>query len=186
MTTRPAPSLMTAEEFLLFDGEDGYRYDLIDGKLVRMAAAGRRHGRIAVRFSTPLSLFVEERNLGEVYAAETGFILARNPDVVLAPDVSFVRAERLTVDVDEDGFLPLAPDFAVEVISPSERAGKIRTKVRKYLEAGVPLLVLVYPRRRQVTVHRGDGSVEVLDETAFLDGGEALPGFRLPVAALFR
>src|SRR5688572_7379382 len=95
-TTRPASRLMTAEEFLDFEGEDGYRYDLVDGKLDRMAAAGRRHGRITVRLGRMVDAFVEERGLGEVYAAETGFILSRNPDVVLAPDVSFVRAERIT------------------------------------------------------------------------------------------
>lgn len=177
---------MTAEEFFDFDGEDGYHYELIDGKLMRMAAAGRRHGRLTFEIGRVLGNFLAEHRLGEGYTAETGFILARNPDVVLAPDVSFVRAERLTVEVDEDGFLPLAPDFAVEVISPSERAGKIRAKVQRYLDAGVSLLALVYPRRRQVTVHRGDGSVEVLDETGVLDGGDVLPGFRLPVADIFR
>ena len=184
MTTRPRTKLMTAEEFLDY-GEDGYRYDLIDGRVVRMAAAGRRHGRIALDLGRSVADFVAEHGLGEAYASETGFILQRNPDVVLAPDVSFVRNERLTAELDEDGFLPLAPDLAVEVISPSNRAGKIRIKVGHYLAAGVPLLWLIYPRRRQVAVHRGDGTVEILDETGVLDGGEVLPGFRLPVSSLF-
>jgi len=183
MTSHPRAKLMTAEEFLDY-GEDGYRYDLIDGRVVRMSPAGRRHGRIAVQIAKPLSIFVDDRGLGEVYAAETGFILARNPDVVVGPDVSFVRADRLTVDIDDEGFLPLAPDFAVEVISPSERAGRIRVKVQKYLDAGVPLLVLLYPRRRQVAVYR-DGIVEMLGPGDVLDGGEVLPGFRLPLAGLF-
>lgn len=176
---------MTAEEFFDFDGEDGERYDLVDGKLDRMAAAGRRHGRIALRFGRVVDAFVDAHQLGEVYAAETGFILSRNPDVVLAPDVSFVRADRITPDLDEDGFLALAPDLAVEVISPSQRAGKIREKSRRYLEAGVPLLVLIYPRRRRVTVHRGHDPVEKLDDSGVIDGGDVLPGFRLPVADLF-
>jgi Uma2 family endonuclease len=180
--TRSANKLMTAEEFFKFDGEDGYRYDLVDGTLDRMAAAGRRHGRITVRFGRILDSFVDEHRLGEVYAAETGFILSRKPDVVLAPDVSFVRADRITVELDEDGFLALAPDLAVEVISPSQRAGKIRAKAQRYLDAGVPLLVLIYPRRRRVTVYRGHDAVEELDETGVLDGGDVLPGFRLSVA----
>jgi Uma2 family endonuclease len=184
-TTRPANRLMTAEEFLNFEGKDGYRYDLVDGKLDRMAAADRRHGRITVRFGRMVDAFVEERGLGEVYAAETGFILARNPDVVLAPDVSYVRAECITVDLDEDGFLALAPDLAVEVISQSQRTGKIREKAQRYLDAGVPLLVLIYPRWRRVTVYRGRDRVEKLDETGVFDGGDVLPGFRLPLADIF-
>jgi len=183
MTLQPRTTLMTAEEFLDY-GEDGYRYDLVDGRVVRMSPAGRRHGRIAIKIAKPLSIFVDERALGEVYAAETGFILARNPDVVLGPDVSFVRADRLTVDIDDDGFLPLAPDFAVEVISPSERAGRIRVKVQKYLNAGVPLLVLINPRRWQAAVYR-NGIVEMLGPDDVLDGGDVLPGFRLPLAGLF-
>jgi Uma2 family endonuclease len=175
--------LMTAEELEQLE-DDGYRYDLIDGKLIRMAPAGRRQGKVEVTFTVHLWNFVNQGNLGEVYGAETGFILARNPDVVLGPDVSFVRSERLPPD-DLEGYLPLAPDLAVEVISPSDRRGQIERKVVKYLEAGVPLLVLVYPRRRTLVVHRPGQPPETLGERDTFNGGDVLPGFRLAVAQIF-
>ena len=174
---------MTAEELACLE-DDGYRYDLIDGELIRMAPAGRPHGRIAMTFGAHLWNFVHPRGLGEVYGAETGFILARNPDVVLGPDVAFLRADRVPPP-DEEGYLALAPDLAVEVISPSERAGQLARKVEKYMAAGVPLLLLVHPRRRTITVHRPGRAPIALREGDEFDGGDVLPGFRLPVAALF-
>ena len=174
--------LMTADELERLE-DDGYRYGLTDGELIRMAPGSRRHGRIELIFAVHLYSFVSERKLGEVYGAETGFVLVRNPDVVLGPDVSFVRAERLPAN--DEGFLAVVPDLAVEVISPSERAGPLRRKVQKYLDAGVPMLVLVDARRRTVTVHAAGRDPVVLREGDELDGGEVLPGFRLPVATLF-
>ena len=177
--------LMTAEELERMP-DDGYRYDLVRGKLIRMAPAARRSGRIESRVGRHLGNFVEPRGLGEVYGAETGFILARNPDIVRAPDVAFVRAERLTPDVDEDHFLPFAPDLAVEVVSPSDRARDVRDKVRDYLDAGVPLVWVLHPRQRTFTVSTPGGVTSVLREGDELDGGDILPGFRLPVVEIFR
>lgn len=175
--------LMTAEELERME-DDGYRYDLIDGELIRMSPAGRRQGKVEVTFTVHLWNFVNQGNLGEVYGAETGFILARNPDVVLGPDVSFVRSDRLPPD-ELEGFLPLAPDLAVEVISPSDRRGQIERKVAKYVDAGVPVLVLVYPRRRTIVVYRPGRPPQTLHEGESFDGGDLLPGFRLPVAEIF-
>ena len=144
-----------------------------------MSPTGRRHGRIAITVSVRLSLFVEKERAGEVYA-EVGFILRRKPDVLLGPDVSFVRAERLR-DADEDGFPPLVPDLAVEVISPSERRAKIERKIAEYRSAGVPMLVVIRPRQRTVTVYEPNKPPRTLRENDTLDGGSVLPGFTLPV-----
>jgi len=165
--------------------DDGYRYDLIDGELIRMPPAAGGHGSIAFRTGWLLGNHVHPRRLGQIYAAETGFIFRRDPDVLLGPDVAFVRADRLLEDYDPDRYVPFAPDLAVEVISRSERRGQIMRKVRRYLEGGVRLLWLIDPRRRTVTVYTPDAEPRVLTEADELDGGDVLPGFRLPVRAIF-
>ena len=175
--------LMTAEELADLP-DDGQKYELMRGELVTMAPAGRRSGRLGLEIGVHLAAHVKSRGLGETYGADTGFILARNPDIVLAPDASFVREERLQ-DLGEDGFLLLAPDLAVEVISSSERAGHISAKVMEYLDAGVRLLWLIDPRRKFVTVYTPDRRASILREPDELDGGDVLPGFRLPLSELF-
>lgn len=181
MTTK----LMTVEELEQMP-DDGYRYDLVRGELVRMSPAGRRHGRVAFTLGFLLAPHVNEQALGELYAAETGFILARDPDLVRAPDVSFVRADRLTGEMSDDGYLNLAPDLAVEVVSPTDRYRQVLEKVMDYLNAGTPLVWVIEPRRRLVTVYTPDQSARILTEQDELDGGDVLPGFRTPVAAIFR
>lgn len=148
-----------------------------------MSPTGRRHGRIAITVSVRLSLFVEKERADEVYA-EVGFILRRKPDVLLGPDVSFVRAERLR-DGDEDGFLPLVPDLTVEVISPSERRATIERKSAEYRSAGVPMLVIVRPHQRTVTVYEPDRPPRTLHEGDALDGASVFPGFTLPIRESF-
>jgi Uma2 family endonuclease len=162
---------------------EGEEYELIRGELIPVSPTGRRHGRIAIKTSVRLSLFVEKEQAGEVYV-ETGFILRRNPDVLLGPDVSFVRAERLQ-DADEDGFLPLVPDLAVEIISPSERRAKGERKIAEYRAAGVPLLLILRPRQRTITVYEPGKPPRILHEGDTLDGGSVLPGFALPVREIF-
>src|SRR5215210_9215561 len=108
--------LTTAEELLAMP-DDGFRYELVGGELRRMAPAGHHHGRLTVNVTIPLGQHVREHGLGSVYAAETGFLLARDPDMVRAPDVAFVRRERLTAPRDTTSYFPGAPDLAVEVVS---------------------------------------------------------------------
>jgi Uma2 family endonuclease len=180
-----ATRLITAEEFYALELDDAYRYDLIDGQLVQMAPANFEHGMLAARLARLLGNFVEPRGPGIVAGAETGYIPTRNPDVVLGPVVSFVRADRLPPRETWERFLPLAPDLGVEVISPSERRGASERKTQRYLTAGVPRLWLLRPRRRSVQVFRGDGTTTTLTVEDELDGEAVLPGFRLPLRELF-
>src|SRR5262245_41778463 len=110
-------SLMTAEQLFELD-LDGH-HDLIRGELISMAPAGARHGKIAASVAYFLRRHLESNPIGTAYGAETGFILTRSPDTVLAPDAAFVRGDRLPSDEEQEGFLPFAPDLAVEVLSPS-------------------------------------------------------------------
>jgi Uma2 family endonuclease len=176
--------LMTAEELLCMP-DDGYRYELVRGELRRMAPAGHIHGRVAINVTTPLDQYVRVHNLGVVYAAETGFKLASNPDVVRAPDVAFIRRERVEEVGDVEGYWPGAPDLAVEVISPSDTYADVQEKVFDWLEAGTRMVILVMPRKRAVTIYRSLTEMIMLTEHDVLDGGDVVQGWELPVRDLF-
>lgn len=118
----------TVEDMLALPMGSG-RYDLIEGEMYRMAPAGGQHGGIAGTLSRVVGNFVFDRDLGTVYTAETGFILRRDPDSVLVPDLAFVAAERLPPLDDQVGFLALAPDLAIEIVSPSETTRRVAAKV---------------------------------------------------------
>ncbi|MDP9368709.1 MAG: Uma2 family endonuclease [Chloroflexota bacterium] len=165
---------------------EGDRWELIRGELRRVATAGGRHGEIAFEFGRRIGNHVVEGRLGRLYSSDTGFVLARDPDVVLMPDVAFVQADRLPGAAEREGIMPLAPDLVVEVVSPTERAADIEEKVSLYLAGGVSLIWVAEPRRRAVTVHCPGVSALVVGEGEAFDGGDLLPGFRLPVEEVFR
>jgi Uma2 family endonuclease len=175
---------MTAEELLSLP-DDGFRYELIEGELRQMSPAGHNHGRIAMRLAAPLAQYVEENGLGEVYAAETGFTLRTNPDTVRAPDIAFVKQERVDQVGESKGYWPGAPDLAVEVVSPNDKVGEVEDKVNEWLEAGTSLVWVISPKLHTVIVYRSLTDIIVLTEKDMLDGGEIIPGFQYPVAKLF-
>src|SRR5919206_2667519 len=111
--------LMTAEELWRMP-DDGQRHELIAGELTTMPPSGFEHGRLTARLTASLSRHVRTHGLGEVLAAETGFLLARDPDLVRAPDVAFVSRERVAAAGEVAGYCPGAPDLAVEVVSPND------------------------------------------------------------------
>jgi Uma2 family endonuclease len=127
---------------------------------------------------------VAAHRLGRVVAAETGFLLATDPDTVRAADVAFVRRERLP-DPEPLGYAALAPDLVVEVVSPGDRAGETLTKVGAWLTAGTRLVWVVDPARRLARVYRQDGSEALLDEGQSLDGEDVIPGFRCLLGPIF-
>jgi Uma2 family endonuclease len=175
---------ITAEDLLRMP-DDGFRYELVRGELRKMAPAGHEHGGIVMNVSTPLDQHVRANDLGRVYAAETGFKLASNPDVVRAPDVAFVSRKRLEETGDTEGYWPGAPDLAVEVISPGDSYTEVEEKVVDWLEAGTHMVAVINPRKRLITVYRSLSEVAVLTAEDSLDGGDVVPGWRVPVASLF-
>ena len=143
------------------------------------------HGGVAGEIAFHVGGFNLRERLGKLYVAEAGFLLARDPDVVVAPDVAFVRTEHLRPRGERRGFLPIAPDLAVEVISPSETPKHVADKIAAYPEAGTALLWVVRPSRQTVTVYEQGRGPRELGIGEVLDGGAVLPGFRLPIAAIF-
>lgn len=175
-------ALLTAEDLRRMS-RDGRRYELVRGELVEMAPVGRRHGRIALRLGSALQIYVDAQKLGEAMT-ETGFCLECQPDTVRAPDVSFLSKERLPPE-DQEGFVPGAPDLAVEVVSPGERDTEVQDKVADYLTHGARLVWVVRPQQRTVTVYRPDGTARLLRESDTLEGEDVVPGFALPLNELF-
>ena len=129
-------------------------------------------------------MYAEARGLGTVFLSSTGFILARDPDTVRAPAIAFVAANRLSAGEEMEGFLPFAPDLAVAVVALADRATDVLSAVWDYATAGTRLIVLVEPRRRVVLVFGPDHTARLLGVADTFDGGDMLPGFRLPVAPI--
>jgi Uma2 family endonuclease len=168
---------MTAEELLRLP-DDGQRRELIDGELRCMAPAGGPHGQEGGRVFVRLGHHVEANGLGEVFLAETGFLLRRDPDRVRAPDFAFIRAERLPADGLPAGYVPIAPDLVVEVVSPGDAATEVREKVDDWLGFGCRAVWVVYPGRR-LDAYLADGTIRPHGPEDEVEGGDALPGFRM-------
>lgn len=175
---------VTAEDLLRMP-DDGFRYELVRGELRQMAPAGNVHGRIAMNFGTSLNNHVKAHDLGVVYAAETGFRLAEDPDTVRAPDVAFVSRERIQAVGEVEGYWPGAPDLAVEVISPGDSHVEVEEKVFDWLDAGTKMVLTINPRKRSMTVYRSLADITVLTGKDVLDGADVMPGFRLAVREVF-
>ena len=167
-------------------GSAGERMELIDGVLREKEGVSQRHGEIEVQLTIPLGSHVLANGLGRIYPSDTQFKVLRDPDKILIPDLAFVRADRLQPEAERWRIAPFAPDLAVEVMSLNDSYEDVVEKIELYRRAGVPLLWLVQPRRRAVEVFALSQPPRLLHETDTLDGGDVIPGFRLPVADLFR
>lgn len=175
--------VVTAEDLLQMP-DDGYRYELVAGRLRKMTRPGSLHGAISMRLGSAIAVHVDRYRLG-VVLADSGFKLESDPDTVRGPDVAFVRRGRIPADGIPTGYWRGAPDLAVEVRSPHDVRSEIDEKIEQYLQTGVTQVWFVEPRPRRVTVYRPDAPPLVLGETDTLDGGDLLPGFRYPLSRLF-
>jgi Uma2 family endonuclease len=178
-----AQRLITAEEFLLLPPTERQR-ELVRGEVVETMPPNARHGRLAVKIAVRLETWSEQGKHG-VVGVESGFTLSKNPDVVRFPDVYFIRAERVPPTGVPDAFWTIAPNLAVEVVSPSESAADVQEKVRDYLQAGTPLMWVIYPRSEQVVVHTTDGVARTLSGDDLLASSDVLPGFGCTVRQIF-
>jgi Uma2 family endonuclease len=174
--------IWTDEELLALP-DDG-KYELVDGELLYMSPAGARHGRIISRLNVALGTFVNSRGSGDVFDGQTGYRWAAAGGNLRSPDLSFVAAGRLEQGIPT-GFIHLAPDLAIEVLSPSERAGEIAQKVAEYLSVGVRLLWVIDPEKNSAVVYRPGLRPRTVRGTESLEGEDVLPGFAHPLADIF-
>lgn len=174
----------TADELFRLP-DDGYRYELVKGELRKMTPAGFEHGAVVMNLSAPLAQHVKASGLGVVCGAETGFKVASDPDTVLAPDIAFVRRDRIPASGRPTTFWPGAPDLAVEVLPPSDTIFAVDEKVATWLSAGAAAVWVVNPRNRTVAIYRSGAAQRTLPEQETLDGEQVISGFRLSVAEVF-
>ncbi|MCY4064467.1 MAG: Uma2 family endonuclease [Chloroflexi bacterium] len=180
---------ISAEAYFEIAGLPEYedrRIELVEGVVVEMSKPGGKHGQIAMRLSVRIGSYVEANNLGIATTGDTGFVVERSDigrDTVRGLDIAFMKKGRVPDELP-DSLLYLAPDLAVEVISPSNKASDIEKKIQQLLNAGTSVIWIVYPDLRTVTIHTADGAT-TLFETDTLTGGDVLPGFELRVGDIF-
>ena len=174
---------MTAEEFYRLPN-NGQVQELVAGRIVSEPVPSMEHGRVAARFVALLDKFISARKLGLLFTCDSGFILARSPDTVRGPDISFVSTDRLRGAGPIKGYFSGPPDLAIEVLSPHDRPGEVRSKVADYLAAGTPIVWVVDSAAETVTVYRSLLAPETLASDQELSGEDILPGFTLKVAEL--
>ncbi|MCE9532828.1 MAG: Uma2 family endonuclease [Planctomycetes bacterium] len=179
------PRLITAEEFSnLPEPDDGTLQELVKGVIETMPMPNFQHGECQVAVAFLLHQYAKANRAGRV-VTETGVLTERNPDTVRGPDVSFWSAARLPLDEVVKGYPQIAPDLCVEVLSPSNTAKQIKQKIKEYLFNGTKAVWIVDPADRSMKIYRSPLESRSLEEDAFLDGEDILPGFRCKVAELF-
>lgn len=174
----------TVDDLLAF-ADDENHYELVRGELVMTPPASARHGKFAARMVRVLSTHIAEHELGEVYTAEPGFQLASDPPTLRAPDVAFVRRERIPPEGEPEGFWDIAPDLVIEIVSPSESAQMVHEKVADYVRAGTRLLWVIYPTSQTVMEYGPEMDARRLTVEDDLEGGKVVPGFRYSLKHLF-
>ena len=165
MIVKTVENPITAEQLFNMP-DDGNRNELLEGVLKMMVPVGSEHGKIAGRIFRRLGDHVEKNNLGESYAAETGFRLNDSPDTVRAPDAAFVSHAMLATVEPTCKYLPLAPDLLLEVISPSDTFSEVVAKADQWIAAGTKIVLIadsdnltlhvVKPGNQQIVLRAGD------------------------------
>lgn len=174
--------LITGEE--LFRSPDLGPCELVDGRIVPLSPTGRAHGRSEARLTARLLTYVESHDKGEVLTGEIGIYVRRNPDTVRAADIAFISHARLA-RCRAEGYLDVAPEIVVEVLSPNDRRGDLADKIRDYFSAGVDRVWVLDSRQRCVSVYRTPSDVQELRPGDVLTDEARFPGFRVVVGELF-
>lgn len=186
MTTATTSELVTADELLhMPDPPSGGRYELVRGRLIEVGPSSTRSNEVAGELIRRLGNHIREHKLGRFGGSEGGFRLTKNPDTVRAPDVWFVRSDRVSSGRMPDKFFEGAPDLVVEVLSPTDRTGDIWQRVGQYLDAGSRLVWVIDPNIEAAAAFPVDGFPIIIGPEGMLDGGDVVPGFVLPLRELF-
>lgn len=179
--TRSKP--VTADEFAGRSAEG--RLELVRGEVVEVAPTGFEHGAIVAKLTMMMNHHATTRRLGRVVTGDVGFHLAKEPDLVRAPDIAFLTSDSIPTGLASRLFVESPPVLVVEVVSPTDRANDIIERVDDYLKAGARLVWVVYPSRQQVVEYNSPGQSLILRPGDRLDGGDVFPGFSRPVGDIF-
>ncbi len=182
--TTTKPQLLTADDLLRLHSE-GVKGELIMGVLHKKVSSGLEHGQIVLNLGSPLHQFVRAGRLGRVFGSDTGIQLEHDPDTVREPDVAFISAERMPLDVRERRYAQVVPDLVVEIVSPNDRPVPVFDKAQMWLRHGVRLVWLTDPEARTITALPQSGPTRTFTEADTLDGGDVLPGFTCAVRDIF-
>ena len=185
MTTTPAPTkLITADELLSLYSE-GVRGELIRGELCDTMPTGGKHGEVVANMVISIGSYAKSRRLGRVAASDSGVLLERDPDTVREPDIAYISAARLPLDVEVAGYYEVVPDLVVEITSPSDTRSAVTDKALMWLSYGARMVWTVNPESRSVDVYRPGERTITLQESDTLDGMTVLPGFQRTVREIF-
>ncbi len=174
--------LITGEELLEMPGIGPC--ELVEGRIVPMSPTGGKHGLIEATVVYELKAFVDQKKLGWVLTGEAGIFTKRNPDTVRGADIAFISKKRLPQGAPA-GFLEVAPELVVEIISPGNPRKEIDKKIKEYLNIGVKWVWLIDPKNRSCMVYRSQTDVQKLTENDSLVGDEILAGFEIKIAKFF-
>jgi Uma2 family endonuclease len=180
MTTMAASTVYTPEEML--DIEDQGLFELVDGKLVEKAMSSLG-GKCALRVGQHLQNFLDSHQCGDAMSEVSLQCFPHDPGLVRRPDISFFTAARAN-SVPDGGHVTIAPDIAIEVISPGNRINEFEEKLADYRSAGIKLVWEVNPTFCYVRIHRPDRTTQLLEAKDTLTGESILPGFSVKVAEL--
>jgi Uma2 family endonuclease len=172
---------MDASTAVTLDPEKSY--EIVDGQAEEKEMAGARHGRVVMRLGARLEMHAEQHQLGGIYGPDTTFQIGRNERL---PDLAFVSAARMPEDGEPEGLWPIAPDLAIEVISPNDLWEKVQSKVQEYFAAGVRQVWLVSWQQRTVSIYDSPTHVTILTEEDTLTSVALLPDFSCRVSDIFQ
>lgn len=151
-----------------------------------ISPAGWEHGQVAGVVQILLGHFIRKNRLGRVFAAETGFLLRRNPDTVRAPDFAFIANESIPPSDPVEAYWPGAPDLAVEVLSPGDTVREIDEKIEDWLAAGCKAVWVIDPKLQTITIYQSKTDVQLLTFDDTLRDFPLIPGFSAQVGDFFK
>ena len=183
MTTEKT-KLLTADDLLELYSK-GVKGELIRGVLVEKVSTFGKHGEVVMRFGLGIGNYILPRQLGRIFGSDAGVRLERDPDTVREPDVGFISAARMPLEVEANSYYEVVPELVVEIVSSNDTRREVQEKAQMWLTFGVLLVWVAHPDNRTVDVYRPDTPTVTLTEDDTLDGNPVLPGFTMPVRQVF-
>lgn len=176
--------LLTADDLLEMYSQ-GIKGELIRGVLHKTVAMGGLHGDIAGALCGEIRAYVRPRRMGRVGGTDVGILLERNPDTVREPDIYYISADKLPLDLQVSGYFDVVPDMVAEIYSPNDRPRDFDAKIQMWLDFGVRMVLVIYPQTRTITTHQPGLPPVTLGYDDTLDGGDVIPGFQCPMRDIF-